>query len=44
MQLVILTVRDLILPKRYIADSQIKEAVRQVGFFVAADLNFYFLV
>ena len=28
MQLVILTVRDLILSKRHIADSQIKEAVR----------------
>ena len=44
MQLVILTVRNLILPKRHIADSQIKEAVRQVGFFVATDLNFCFLV
>lgn len=44
MQLVILTVRDLILSKRHIADSQIKEAVRQVGLFVAADLNFCFLV
>ena len=44
MQLVILTVRNLILPKWHIADSQIKEAVRQVGLFVAADLNFGFLV
>ena len=43
-QLVVLAVRDLILPKRHIADSQIKEAVRQVGLFVAADLNFCFLV
>ena len=43
-QLVVLAVRDLILSKRHIADSQIKEAVRQVGFFVAADLNFGFLV
>ena len=43
-QLVILAVRDLILSKRHIADSQIKEAVRQVGLFVTADLNFGFLV
>ena len=44
MQFVVLAVRDLILPKRHIADSQIKEAVRQVGFFVATNLNFGFLV
>lgn len=43
-QFVVLTVRDLILPKRHIADSQIKEAVRQVDLFVAADLYFCFLV
>ena len=44
MQLIIPAVADLILSKRHIADGKVKEVVRQVGFFIACDLNFRFLV
>ena len=43
-QLIIPAVADLILSKRHIADGKVKEVVRQVGFFIACDLNFRFLV
>ena len=44
MQLIIPAVADLILSKRHIADGKVKEVVWQVGFFIARDLDFRFLV
>ena len=44
MQLIIPAVADLILSKRHIADGKVKEVVRQVGFFIAHDFDFRFLV
>ena len=44
MQLIIPAVADLILSKRHIADGNVKEVVRQVGFFIPCDLDFCFLV
>ena len=44
MQLIIPAVADLILSKRHIADGKVKEVVWQVGFFIACNLDFCFLV